>query len=258
VDPDDLLSLASRAAREAGALLLERFRAPASGIQAKSTATDLVSDADRDAEELIRKLIRAERSEDAFHGEEGGQTGPADGLTWIIDPLDGTINFLFGLPSWCVSLAATDGSDTIAAVVYVPTLDELYSARRGGGASLNGAPISVSSRADLPTALIATGFSYSAERRREQARTVAHVLPRVRDVRRAGSASIDFVSVASGRVDGYYEGPLELWDRAPGELIATEAGAIVTSLAAADGSGDVVVAANPALQPKLAGLIEEV
>ena len=255
MDEAELMHLAEDAARRAGVLLLDRFRGPASGVSAKSTHTDLASDADRDAETLLKEAIGAERPDDGFLGEEGGTTGPAGGIRWVLDPLDGTINFLFGLPAWCVTIAATDAHTTILGVIHNPLMDETFTATSGGGAFLNGAPISVSERADLSSALIATGFSYESGRREEQGKVVAKVLPRVRDIRRAGSASLDLASLACGRVDGYYEGPLAPWDRLAGALIASEAGAVVSDIPIEDGSGSVVVAANPALHPQLEGLL---
>lgn len=252
-----LLELAEEAARRAGALLLERFRRPASGVSAKSTHTDLASDADRDAEALLTEFIRKERPDDGFLGEETGETGPTGDLRWVLDPLDGTINFLFGLPAWCVSIAAVDPDGTVLGVIHNPLMDETFTAGRGGGASLDGKSIAVSERTDLSSALVATGFAYDAARRKDQGATVGLVLPRVRDIRRAGSASLDFASLACGRVDAYYEGPLAPWDRLAGELIATEAGAVVTDLPIGEGSETVVVAANAALHPQLQRLLEQ-
>ena len=254
---DDLLSLAEEAARRAGALLIDRFRRPASGVSAKSTHTDLASDADRDAEMLLTEFIGSRRPRDGFLGEESGETGSDGGLRWVLDPLDGTINFLFGLPAWCVSIAAVDRDGTVLGVIHNPLMNETFTAVRGGGAHLDGESIRVSDRSDLSSALVATGFAYDAGRREVQGATVGHVLPRVRDVRRAGSASLDFASLACGRVDAYYEGPLALWDRLAGELIATEAGAVVSDIPIDEGAESVVVAANPALHPQLLRLLEE-
>ena len=257
MDEHGLLALAEDAAHQAGLLLVDRFRAPASGVNAKSTHTDLASDADRDAEALIMTVISAARPEDGFLGEEGGERASSGELRWVLDPLDGTINFLFGLPTWCVSIAAVDQKGTLIGVIHNPLLNETFTAIRAGGARLNGSGIYVSDRSEPSSALIATGFSYDADRREAQGALVARVLPRVRDIRRAGSASLDFASLAAGRVDGYYEGPLAPWDRLAGELIATEAGAVVGDIPIAGTSDSVVVAANPALQPSLLRLLEE-
>lgn len=255
MDAKALLDLAVDAARGAGELLLERFRGPASGVEAKSTHTDLASDADRDAEAFLKQVISAVRPEDGFLGEEGGATEASGELRWVLDPLDGTINFLFGLPAWCVSIAAVGTEGTVLGVIHNPLMDETFTAIRGEGARLDGTAIHASDRSDLSAALIATGFSYDAARRHEQGLAVAAILPRVRDIRRAGSASLDFASLACGRVDGYYEGPLAPWDRLAGELIATEAGAVVTALPIGEGPDSVVVAANPELHPQLQSLL---
>lgn len=257
MDEHQLLELAEDAARQAAVLLADRFRGPASGVGSKSTHTDLASDADRDAETLITRVIRGARPEDGFLGEEGGETASSGELRWVLDPLDGTINFLFGLPAWCVSIAAVDKKGTLIGLIHNPLMNETFTASRGGGAHLNGSAIHVSDRADLSSALIATGFAYDAARREEQGAVVARVLPKVRDIRRAGSASLDFASLAAGRVDGYYEGPLAPWDRLAGELIASEAGAVVGDIPIAGTSESVVVASNPALQPALLRLLEE-
>jgi len=254
VEAEELLRLAVKAATETGALLLDRFAEPASGVDAKSSPTDLVSDADRDAEELLLELIRSERPEDGVLGEEGGQAESRTGLTWVVDPLDGTVNFLFKIPVWCVSIAVTDPHGALVGVVYNPNDDEVFTAIRGEGAYLDGEDISVGEQTDLAQALIATGFSYDAERRAEQAATVARVVPRVRDVRRLGSAALDLAYVACGRVDAFYEAPMEPWDKAAGALIAAEAGAVLSELPAPGHSPGYVVA-NAALHDDLRALV---
>lgn len=254
---DPLLSLAVHAAEEAGALLVESFGGPARGVDHKSTPTDLVSDADRDAEELILGLLARERPDDGVLAEEGGGRESTSGITWIVDPLDATVNFLFGIPHWCVSIAAADADGTIVGVVHNPNLAETFTAKRGEGAHLNRRPIHVGERSDLAGALIATGFSYDTAAREEQAVIVAKVLPVVRDIRRAGSAALDLASLATGRVDGFYEAPLEIWDKAAGVLLVTEAGGMVNELAAPLGLTPGVVAANPTLHGELRRLVTE-
>jgi myo-inositol-1(or 4)-monophosphatase len=234
VDPARLLDLAVRAARGAGALLLERFGGPASGVDHKSSATDPVSDADRDAERLIAAAIARERPADALLAEEGGAR-PGGGLRWIVDPLDGTVNYLFGIPVWAVSIACEDEHGGLVAVVLDPCRDELFSARRGDGARLDGRPLAPPRDVPLERALVATGFGYRAEQRAAQAEVVARVLPRVRDIRRAGSAALDLAWLAAGRVDAYYEHGLNRWDRAAGELLVREAGGVVEELAGGAG-----------------------
>ncbi|CAN5721272.1 inositol monophosphatase family protein [soil metagenome] len=252
---DELLEIALECARRAGAVLLDRASGPLSGVEAKSTATDLVSDADRAAEEAALGLIRDHRPDDGILSEESeGQTSRS-GLTWIVDPLDGTINFLFGIPAWAVSVAIEDQEGGLVGVVHDPQRAETFSAVRGRGARLNGSSISVSERPELASALIATGFGYDERVRTIQAGRLPHVLGRVRDIRRGGSAALDLSYVAAGRLDGYFEAPMERWDRAAGQLIVTEAGGVVTDLPAPLHRGTGVVAANPVLHPLLTELI---
>lgn len=254
-DPRELLELAEETARRAGALLLERFSQPARGVDTKTGPTDPVSDADRDAEALILGAIRKSRPGDGLVGEEGGEGDSTTGITWVVDPLDGTVNFLFGIPVWCVSIGVEDAAGGLAGVVYDPNRDESFTAIRGSGASLNGAPIHVSDRRDLSSALVGTGFHYDQIRRAEQAATVAEVIPRVRDVRRAGSAALDLCALACGRLDAFYEAPMERWDRAAGELIVREAGGVVRDLEAPRGAPPGVTAANPNLHEDLRELV---
>ena len=252
---DDLLALAQAAGREAGELLSARFRQPATGVDAKSTATDLVSDADRDAEALLRERILAARPGDAILGEELGEVGEGR-RRWVLDPLDGTINYLFGLPGWSVSIACEDSQGVLIGVVHDPLRDETFTAVRGAGPARNGRPIAVSAAASLETALIATGFSYHREERAVQARALASVLPAVRDIRRLGSAALDLAYVACGRFDGYYETGPSHWDLAAGSLLVTEAGGVVSPLRGVGSSGDGVVAAGPALHDSLSEMVD--
>ena len=226
----ELRALAEAVAREAGALLREAFRGPQLRIASKSTPTDLVSEADHAAEHLIRERIAAARPEDGVLGEEGGDVQGSSGIRWIVDPLDGTVNFLFGVPQWAVSIACEDASGTIVGVVYDPERDELFSAQRGGVPTLDGRPIAASAKDDLATALIGTGFGYDAEVRRAQAAIVARLLPEVRDIRRFGAAAIDLAWTACGRYDAYYEHGLNAWDLAAGGLICECAGLEVRPL----------------------------
>jgi len=214
----------------AGQLLLERFREPARGVERKSSRTDMVSDADRDAEEAITSLLTAERPEDGLLAEEGSQREGASDRRWVIDPLDGTTNFLYGLPAWAVSIAMEDGEGTAVGVVLDPVRDELFTAVRGGGAWLGARRLTVNGCESLDTALIATGFAYEAEQRGAQAELLLQILPGLRDIRRAGSAALDLCSVAAGRVDGYYERGGQPWDWAAGTLIVTEAGGVTRDL----------------------------
>ncbi len=250
-----LMDLAIDIAIEAGELLVGRFRSEATGIETKSTPTDVVSDADRDSETLILARISAARPEDGVIAEEGDERTSGSGFTWIIDPLDGTVNFLFGIPVWGVSIAIHDSEGPLVGVVHDPNRRETFAAERGAGAELNGSSITVSDRSDLATALIGTGFSYDAKARQIQAERFPKLLPNVRDIRRAGSAAIDVAWLACGRLDGFFEAPMMLWDRAAGEVLITEAGGVISPLPAPFGAGDGVVAAGPALHDKLRRLV---
>lgn len=256
-DVHELLALAERAARAAGAELLAR-RGRVDGLEAKTSATDPVSDADRAAEELLVELLRSARPDDGLLGEEGAAREGSTGLRWVLDPLDGTVNWLYGFPAWCVSVACEDDrrapGEALAGVVYDPLRDELFRAARGHGAWLRTPGgerrLTVNDPVPLSRALIATGFSYDPEDRRRQAATVARVLPQARDVRRAGSAALDLCAVAAGRVDGYYEDTTSRWDWAAAALVAREAGAVVTAF-----GGGGVIAAGPGLYGDLHGLV---
>ena len=252
VDVHALLTIAADAAGAAGELLASR----AGRVQVaatKSSSTDVVTEMDRQAEELIRARISAVRPSDAILGEEGGQTGDTGGapVRWVIDPLDGTVNYLYGLPGWAVSIAAEVAGEIVAGVVAVPTRNECFSAIRGHGAwLLSGVTrVGLSCRPGvaLSQALIATGFGYLPERRKVQGEVVAALLPRIRDIRRAGVASVDLCTLAAGQLDGYYERGLNYWDYAAGALIAAEAGAVVGGLRGAAASGSMLVAAGPEL-----------
>ncbi len=247
-----LLDLARNAAHAAGALLLERFGDPASGVVAKSSRTDLVSDSDRDAEALVLGMIAAERPGDAVLAEEGGGGSGRTGITWLVDPLDGTINYLWGVPQWSVSIAARDGEGGLVGVVHDPCRGETFAAARGAGARLGEVPIAVRRGAPLAEALVATGFSYRAQERARQAERLLRVLPAVRDVRRLGSAALDLAWVAAGRFDGYFETGLNPWDRAAGELLVSEAGGVVREL---PGAG--LAAAEPGLIDALHALVDD-
>ena len=236
----------------AGELLVERFGGPARGVESKSTATDLVSEADRTSEEAIKGLLAEERPEDGLLAEEGSEQDSASGRRWVIDPLDGTINFLYGLPAWCVSVALEDDEGGAVAVVYDPLRDETFSAERSAGAAVNGQPLRVSGEERSERALIATGFSYSPDLRAQQAQTLQRVLPAFRDIRRAGAAALDLASLAAGRVDGYYERGLGPWDWAAGRLLVTEAGGAVAEL---PGEPHGLAAASPGLLPQLVELV---
>jgi myo-inositol-1(or 4)-monophosphatase len=249
-----LLSVAHDAARVAAAELLPRFGHQMQSIRVKSTETDLVSEADLAAESAIRRVLGERRPGDAILGEEGGATGDGE-LRWVIDPLDGTTNFLFGVPQFAVSVACEDADGGLVGVVLDPVRDECFAATRSTGPTLNGAPISSSGREDLATALVATGFAYEADVRARQATVLARVLPRVRDIRRAGAAALDLAWAACGRYDAFFERGVKAWDIAAGGLIAERAGLVVRELAAEDDLPSGVAVAPPALIDELLGLV---
>ena len=246
----ELLSLATDIAHEAGAGLRDAF-GRALEISAKSTPTDLVSEADVATERLIRDRIEAARPDDAILGEEGDDRPGTSGLRWVVDPLDGTVNFLFGIPLWCVSIACEDADGALVGVVYDPMRDELFSAERGGAPTLDGRPISPSTKRDLGTSLVGTGFGYDAEVRRAQAVVAARLLPEVRDLRRFGAAAIDHAWTACGRLDAYYEHGLNAWDLAAGGLICACAGLDVRPLEPVGPSAPGVLVAPSALADEL-------
>jgi myo-inositol-1(or 4)-monophosphatase len=255
------LDVAVQAARMAGGLLLERARAGRElEVISKSTPTDLVSEADLTSERAIKALLAERRPDDGFVGEEGGSEEGTSGLEWVVDPLDGTVNFLFGIPQWCVSVAVKDGAGTVAGAVYDPNRDELFAATRDGGASMSGPEDAVlelrgSERGDLATAMIATGLSYDAKVRAAQASVLARAIPKVRDIRRFGSAALDLTWTAAGRYDAYFERTVKQWDIAAGALICQRAGLQVLELPV---YGDLpwgILVAPPALAEPLLELV---
>jgi myo-inositol-1(or 4)-monophosphatase len=257
----ELASLASSIAQEAAELLLTG-RGQVGVVQTKSSPTDVVTEMDRAAEKLIRDRLAAARPGDAVLGEEGGQTG-AGRVRWIVDPLDGTVNYLYGLPDWAVSIAAEVAGEVEAGAVCVPMRRSLFTATRGGGAWLESAwgqgpqRLACNSDVRLPAALVATGFGYAADKRARQGRVAAAVLPRVRDIRRSGSAATDLCSVAAGQVDAYYEQGVQYWDIAAGGLIAREAGARTGGLHGQPAGPDLTIAAADGLFADLHDLLAE-
>ncbi|MFZ0378813.1 MAG: inositol monophosphatase family protein [Solirubrobacteraceae bacterium] len=252
-----LLAVARDAADAAAVELRERFGGQARGVRTKSTPTDLVSDADLAAERAIRAVLAERRPGDAILAEEGGETAGGD-VRWVVDPLDGTINYLFGLPAFAVSVACEDASGTIAGVVLDPSREERFEATRSGPPTLNGVPFEAPDRADsLGVAMVATGFGYDRAVRARQADILLKLLPRVRDIRRVGAAALDLCWAACGRVDAYYERGVNAWDVAAGGLIASRAGLVVRDLAATGEDPAGTVAAPAALIDELMALIVE-
>jgi myo-inositol-1(or 4)-monophosphatase len=255
-EPADLLALAVDVAWEAGRLLLRgRRTGTVEAATTKSSPTDVVTALDRASEELVGTRLREARPGDGILGEEGADTSGTSGVRWVVDPLDGTVNFLYDLPNWAVSIAAEVGGETVAGVVHAPALGLTYTATRGDGAHLDGEVLTGSTVTNLAEALVATGFGYTTERRRAQAAVLTRVLPAVRDIRRMGSASLDLCAAATGRVDAYFERGLHRWDHAAGGLIAAEAGLVVGGLHGHGPSEALVVAAPPALFGALVGLL---
>ena len=257
-DPAELPSLASLAAsvaRDVGARIRTMRAQGVEIANTKSSLVDVVTAADREAERLVAEALRAARPQDGLLGEEGLSAPSLSGITWVVDPIDGTVNYLYDLPSYAVSIAATvedgalgtmaDGRRAVAGAVYVPALDELFTSHEGGGSQLNGRPIRVSEAEELALSLVATGFGYTVERRTEQAEVVRQLLPRVRDIRRMGAAAVDLCNLAAGRLDAYYERGLAPWDFAAGALIAREAGAAILSLTEGELPGEPMLIAGP-------------
>jgi len=260
-EPEKLLALAVELAR-LGAATARRMRAEAiSDVSTKSSATDVVTAADRAVERQVVAALRAARPHDTVLGEEyGAASAVAAGPTavrWILDPIDGTVNYLYGLPQYAVSLAAEVDGAVVAAVVHNAASGDEWTAVRGGGAHRDGRRLRGSTQTELSQALVATGFGYGAARRAHQAAVLARLLPQVRDIRRFGAAAIDLCFAAEGSVDAYYEKGLNAWDHAAGGLVATEAGLLVSGLSGAPPGPDLVVAAPPALFETLHDLLRD-
>jgi myo-inositol-1(or 4)-monophosphatase len=254
VDLEATLTLATELAREAGALALS-MRRGVTVLDPKSSPTDVVTAADRAVEELLVKALAEARPQDGLLGEEGGTSAGTTGVRWVVDPIDGTVNYLYGIPQWAVSIGVEDEAGAAVGVVYDPSKDELWQAVRGRGATLNGVPLRCSSVTDLGQALVGTGFGYDARRRSAQSRVLPDLLPLVRDIRRLGAGSLDLCSVAAGRLDAYYEQGLSPWDLSAGGLVARESGALVTGLRGREAAYDLVLAAAPGVHAALHDLL---
>ncbi|MBV2357419.1 inositol monophosphatase [Streptomyces sp. J2-1] len=258
----ELLGLAREAARRAGELLRDGRPADLAVARTKSSPIDVVTEMDIAAEKLITDLISARRPDDGFLGEEGADTPGSSGVRWVIDPLDGTVNYLYGLPTWSVSVAAELDGETVVGVVAAPMRGETYHAVRGGGARATGAwegerALACRTAPPLEQALVSTGFNYVTDVRAHQAGVAARLIPLLRDVRRGGSAAIDLCDVACGRLDGYYERGLNPWDFAAGDLIAREAGALTGGRPGEPLSRELTVAAPPGVFEPLQRLLED-
>ncbi|MDQ4105485.1 MAG: inositol monophosphatase [Actinomycetota bacterium] len=256
-DVEQLRATAVAVAQQVGDLVIQMratvHAADMEQLETKTSATDVVTAADTAAERLARRLLAQWRPGEPVVGEEEGGAGPsAGGLCWVVDPIDGTVNYLYGLPWYAVSVAVQRDGQSLAAAVGQPAAGRLWSAAIGRGAYCNGVAVRVSGASRLEMSLIGTGFSYRPERRARQAAMVARMLPRIRDLRRAGSAALDLCSVASGWLDGFAEHGLHRWDWAAGALIASEAGAVVRLPPPAS---DLVLAATPGIIDALADLV---
>ena len=255
MDLDATLALATDLAREAGALALS-MRTGIGVLETKSSPTDVVTAADKAVESLLVSALSAARPEDGLLGEEGAGSTGTSGYRWVIDPIDGTVNYLYGIPQWAVSIGFEDSSGSLVGVVYDPSKDELWQAVRGGGAVLNGTTLQCSAVSSLDAALVGTGFGYDARVRAFQSRLLPTLLPAVRDIRRLGAGSLDLCSVAAGRLDAYFEKGLSPWDLSAGSLVASESGAVVSGLRGEPASAALVVAAGPGVHGALVSLLE--
>jgi myo-inositol-1(or 4)-monophosphatase len=264
IDPlhAELLRLAREAAHRAGALLRDGRPADLGVAATKSSPIDVVTEMDIAAEKLITGFLSEHRPEDGFLGEEGASSEGTSGVRWVIDPLDGTVNYLYGLPTWAVSIAAEQDGETVVGVVAIPMRGETHSAVRGHGARATGAwegerALTCRPAPPLDQALVSTGFNYVTEVRTHQAEVARRLIPLVRDIRRGGSAAVDLCDVACGRLDGYYERGLNAWDHAAGDLIAREAGALTGGRPGERPGRDLTVAATPGVFEPLQRLLED-
>ncbi|AKU19001.1 inositol monophosphatase family protein [Luteipulveratus mongoliensis] len=266
-DLGTLETIACELAREAGRLVVDERPAGLGVSATKSSRTDIVTIMDTRSEQLLRERLAERRPDDGVLGEEGDSTAGTSGITWVVDPIDGTVNYLYDIPQYAVSVAACVGDTTrpgawraVAGAVYHPVLDEMFHAREGAGAFLRTTTgvhaLSVSSVSRLDEALLGTGFGYDAQKRARQGAVVARVLPEVRDIRRAGSAALDLCAVAAARLDVYYESGLNPWDLAAGELIVREAGGEVVGRGGGPASADLVVAGPAVLVAPIRALVD--
>ena len=260
---NDLLDIARRIGLEAGALAARRRAEGVEVAATKSSIVDVVTLADREVESYIRSAIADVRPDDGFLGEEStGSTG-GSGLTWIVDPIDGTVNYLYGIPQYAVSIAVVEGGadpqqwNTLAGCVVNPATGEVFTASQGGGAYLGAQQLQVNSDVSLEQALLSTGFSYSAESRVRQGQVLAGIIGRVRDIRRAGSAALDLCWVAAGRLDVYAERGLNPWDHAAGALVVREAGGRVSGFDGDAESARFLLAADESLAVELEPILRE-
>ncbi len=259
----ELVAVAEQVARAAGRLVHEGRPDDVGVAATKSSAVDVVTAMDLASEDLVRRTLARLRPDDGILGEEGGHQPGTSGVTWVVDPIDGTVNYLYGLPGYAVSVAAVVGEPTpatwtaLAACVHAPATAQTWTAGRGQGAYLDGRRLVLAPAPPLERCLLGTGFGYVAERRRAQGRVLAALLPQVRDVRRLGAAAVDLCQVATGRLDLYYERGLQPWDLAAAALVVQESGGVVTGLRGRPAGTDMTVAGDAARVAELVALLEQ-
>jgi fructose-1,6-bisphosphatase/inositol monophosphatase family enzyme len=253
----ELRTVAEQLARAAGDMALKGRKSGDVTATTKSSPIDMVTQYDKASEEMVTAGLQQLRPDDGIVGEEGASREGSTGITWHIDPIDGTSNFYFDIPMWAVSIGAVDANGPIAGAVYAPALGDMFTASRGEGATLNGTPISVRNNTLLSDALLCTGYSYHASEREGHARRVAKMMTHIRDIRRLGAAAIDLCFVACGRYDAYFEEHLNSWDLIAGQIVATESGAIVTDFAGNPVTPQQVLATQPGIQSDLIRLIAD-
>ena len=262
-DPAELRDLAVDVAREAAALVVRGRASAAEHVDVKTSPVDVVTQVDKASEQLIVARLTAARPDDGVLGEEGASRAGTSGVRWVVDPIDGTVNFLYGMPAFAVSIAAEVDGEVLAGAVLNVATGELYTATAGGGAYLlspnseEGVRLHGNNPESLQQTLVSTGFSYLIEQRAGQIAVLAGLLPRVRDLRRVGSAALDLCSVAAGRVDAYYELNLNPWDHAAGALVAREAGVIVTGLPGRPFADPMAIAAASSIADEFVDLLAE-
>lgn len=261
---DELRAIAARVAASAAELVHRRRTEGVRVAASKSSIVDVVTDADREAEDLVRSMLADLRPTDGVLGEESGAASGTSGLTWVVDPIDGTVNYLYGIPHYAVSIAVVEGDprpDTwraLAGCVHNAATGESFTAAAGAGATVGDRSLTVAPAVELEQALVGTGFGYTPEKRAEQGRTVAALLPRVRDIRRMGTASLDLCAVADGRLNAYFESGLQPWDHAAGALIAVEAGARVVGRGGVPADHRSIIAGPPEVVTRLEALLDEI
>ena len=260
----ELHDVAVKLAREAGELIVTRRAGHIEVASTKSSDVDVVTAVDKESEEFLYTRLRELRPGDGFLGEEGQVEESTTGVTWVVDPIDGTVNFLYNIPHYAVSIAAVTGDPSPgswqveAGAVFNPATGELFHAARGEGAFLGERRLQIGSPPPMNLALLATGFAYSTAMRKEQVRILSQLIGEVRDIRRMGTASLDFAAVAAGRVDVYFERTLSPWDHAAGELLVTEAGGIITGIRDLPQGREGIFAGHPTLVTQLKARISEV